>query len=118
MSALTEGDIVVLVSGSPRLCVEKIIGKEISCVWINEGSVHRDTFNVSLIRKWEASETGGYKGGAQKSGDRSSYSSGDRSSYNKGGGYKGGDRDKPRGKPYEGKGFDRPNKDKSFFRKD
>ncbi|WP_099592436.1 hypothetical protein [Paramylibacter kogurei] len=127
MSVLTEGDIVVLVSGSPRLAVEKITGKAISVVWINEGSVNRDTFDIALIRKWEApaggdrgGDRGGFKGG-DRGGDRGGFKGGDRGGK---GGFKGGDRggdrggDKGRGKPFEGKSFDKPNKDKSFFRKD
>jgi uncharacterized protein YodC (DUF2158 family) len=62
--ALTEGDIVTLVSGSPRMAVEGFEGKNINVVWINEGKVNRDTFNVTLLRKFEASEDrGGFKGG-------------------------------------------------------
>ena len=119
MSALTEGDIVVLVSGSPRLAVEKITGKTISCVWINEGIVHRDEFDVSLIRKWEPTPgggggdrggRGGDRGGFKGGGDRGGFKGDDR-------GGRGGDRDdKPREK-FEGKSFDGP-KDKKFFRKD
>jgi len=136
MSALTEGDIVVLVSGSPRLAVEKITGKTISCVWINEGIVHRDEFDVALVRKWEANDRdggrggdrGGFKGGDRggRGGDRGGFKGGDRGGDR--GGFKGGDRggdrggrggdrdDKPR-KKFEGKGFD-GGKDKKYFRKD
>lgn len=127
MTALTEGDVVTLVSGSPRLAVEKIVGKTISCVWINEGILHRAEFDVALIRKWEPTPGGGGgdRGGFNKGGDRGGFKGGDRGGdrggFNKGGdrgGYKGGgDRDdKPR-KKFEGKSFDGP-KDKKFFRKD
>ena len=97
MAALSEGDIVVLVSGSPRFVVESIQSTKVSCVWCNEGLIHRDTFDMSILRKWEASDTapsrGGFKGG-DRGGDR--------------GGFKGGDRGPKRD-------FDK--KDKPFFRK-
>ncbi len=108
MSALTEGDIVTLVSGSPRMAVEGFEGKNINVVWINEGKVHRDTFNVTLLRKFEASEDRG--------GDRGGFKGGDR----KGGGKPfGGDR-KSGGKPFGDKPkrtFD-DRKEKPFYRKD
>ena len=109
MSALTEGDIVTLVSGSPRMTVESFEGKKINVVWINEGTVHRDTFNVTLLRKFEASEDRGGDRGGFKGGDRG----GDR------GGFKGGDR-KGGGKPFGDKKprtFD-DRKEKPFYRKD
>ena len=128
MTALTEGDVVTLVSGSPRLAVEKITGKVISCVWINEGILHRAEFDIALIRKWEASaggggDRGGFKGG-DRGGDRGGFKGGDRggdrSGYKGGGdrgGYKGGgDDEKPR-KKFEGKSYEGA-KDKKFFRKD
>ncbi len=122
MSALTEGDIVTLVSGSPRMTVEGFEGKKINVVWINEGKVHRDTFNVTLLRKFEATEQGdrgGFKGG-DRGGDRGGFKGGgDRGGFKgggdrggfKGGGDRGGDRDrKPRT-------FD-DRKEKPFYRKD
>ncbi len=115
MSALTEGDIVTLVSGSPRMTVESFEGKNINVVWINEGTVHRDTFNVTLLRKFEASE-GGFKSGG---GDRGGFKGGgDRGGF-KGGGDRGGDR-KGGGKPFGDKPrrtFD-DRKEKPFYRKD
>jgi len=115
MSALTEGDIVTLVSGSPRMTVEGFEGKKINVVWINEGTVHRDTFNVTLLRKFEASE-GGFKGG-DRGGDRGGFKGGDRGGDR--GGFKGGDR-KGGGKPFGDKPkrtFD-DRKEKPFYRKD
>lgn len=103
MSALTEGDIVTLVSGSPRMTVESFEGKNIRVVWINEGTVHRDMFNITLLRKFEASEDrGGFKGG----GDRGGFKGGD----HKGGGKSYGDK-----KP--ARTFD-DRKEKPFYRKD
>jgi uncharacterized protein YodC (DUF2158 family) len=80
MAALSEGDIVVLVSGSPRFVVESIQSTKVSCVWCNEGLIHRDTFDMSILRKWEASDTapsrggdrGGFKGG-DRGGDRGGF---------------------------------------------
>ena len=125
MSALTEGDIVTLVSGSPRMTVESFEGKNINVVWINEGTVHRDTFNVTLLRKFEASE-GGFKGGGDRDrgGDRGGFKGGgdrggDRGGF-KGGGDRGGDRKGGGGKPFGDKPrrtFD-DRKEKPFYRKD
>ncbi|MBL4749291.1 MAG: DUF2158 domain-containing protein [Amylibacter sp.] len=125
MSALTEGDIVTLVSGSPRMTVEGFEGKKINVVWINEGTVHRDTFNITLLRKFEASE-GGFKGG-DRGGDRGGFKGGgDRGGF-KGGGDRGGDRGGFKGGGDRGgKSFDdkKPRrtfddrKEKPFYRKD
>ena len=113
MAALSEGDIVVLVSGSPRFVVESIQSTKVSCVWCNEGLIHIDTFDMSILRKWEASDTapsrggdrGGFKGG-DRGGDRGGFKGGDRGGDR--GGFKGGDRGPKRD-------FDK--KDKPFFRK-
>ena len=131
MAALSEGDIVVLVSGSPRFVVESIQSTKVSCVWCNEGQVHRDTFDMSILRKWEASDTapsrggdrggdrGGFKGG-DRGGDRGGFKGGDRGGDR--GGFKGGDRGGDRGGFMGGndrapkRDFDK--KDKPFFRKD
>lgn len=128
------GDIVALTAGSPRMAIEAVDGDNVSCLWCNEGTIHRDTFNVALIKKWETREYGGdrggsrggggggYKGGGKPyGGDRG----GDRDSGGGGykGGYKGGDRDGgekrfddrgPKGKP----GWDGKPREKKFFRKD
>ncbi len=74
MAALSEGDIVVLVSGSPRFVVESIQSTKVSCVWCNEGQIHRDTFDMSILRKWEANDTAPSRGG-----DRGGFKGGDRS---------------------------------------
>ena len=73
MAALSEGDIVVLVSGSPRFVVESIQSTKVSCVWCNEGQIHRDTFDMSILRKWEANDTAPSRGG-----DRGGFKGGDR----------------------------------------
>ena len=70
MSALTEGDIVTLVSGSPRLAVEKIEARIIHCVWCNEGVIHRDAFDAALVRKWEVRGDDRDGGGRDRSGGR------------------------------------------------
>ena len=109
MAALSEGDIVVLVSGSPRFVVESIQSTKVSCVWCNEGQIHRDTFDMSILRKWEASDTAPSRGGDRggfKGGDRGGFKGGDRGGDR--GGFKGGDRGPKRD-------FDK--KDKPFFRK-
>ena len=119
MAALSEGDIVVLVSGSPRFVVESIQSTKVSCVWCNEGQVHRDTFDMSILRKWEASDTAPSRGGDRGS-DRGGFKGGDRGGDR--GGFKGGDRGGDRGGFKGGndrapkRDFDK--KDKPFFRKD
>ncbi len=133
------GDIVALTAGSPRMAVEEVNGEEVSTVWCNEGTIHRDTFNLALVKKWEVREggdRGGYKGGGDRGGykgggDRGGYKGGDRGGDR--GGYKGGgkpyggdregggkrfddrsDRGAPKGKP----GWDGKPREKKFFRKD
>ncbi len=133
------GDIVALTAGSPRMAIESVEGDMVSTVWCNEGTIHRDSFNALLIKKWEVREggykgggdRGGYKGGGDRGGDRGGYKGGDRGGDR--GGYKGGgkpyggdrdggskpygggdDRGAPKGKP----GWDGKPREKKFFRKD
>ncbi len=122
------GDIVALTAGSPRMAVEAVDGDQVSCLWCNEGTIHRDTFNVALIKKWETREYGGDRGGDRGGGDRGGYKGGgkpyggDRDGGGYKGGYKGGDGggekrfdDRgPKGKP----GWDGKPREKKFFRKD
>lgn len=125
MAVLNVGDIVVLVSGSPRFAVESMQGTAVSCIWCNEGIIHRDTFDMALLRKWEeGSDRGGRGGdrggdrggrGGDRGGDRGGRG-GDRGGDRKGG-FKGGDR-KGGEKPYGNKPYEGGKKDKSFFRKD
>ncbi len=121
------GDIVALTAGSPRMAVEAVDGDTVSTVWCNEGTIHRDSFNLALIKKWEVRE-GGDRGGYKGGGDRGGYKGGgDRGGYKGGGKPYGGDRDgggkrfeggedrsAPKGKP----GWDGKPREKKFFRKD
>ncbi|MBK0400467.1 DUF2158 domain-containing protein [Limibaculum sp. M0105] len=59
MAKFDIGDLVVLKSGSMRMCVEATDGDAISCVWCNEGAIGRDTFDVRLLNKWEVREDSG-----------------------------------------------------------
>jgi len=133
------GDIVALTAGSPRMAIESVEGDMVSTVWCNEGTIHRDSFNALLIKKWEVREGGGYKGGSDRGGFKGGDRGGDRGGYKGGdrggdrGGYKGGgkpyggdrdgggksyggndDRGAPKGKP----GWDGKPREKKFFRKD
>ncbi len=127
MAEFQIGDLVVLKSGSMRMCVESVEGDTVSTVWCNEGVIGRDTFAVVLLNKWEVREDSGHRGG-----DRG----GDRGGHKGGGRPYGGDRDGG-GKPYGGRGGgrddrgggrdDRPPRktgwdgkprDKKFYRKD
>lgn len=97
------GDLVVLTAGSMRMAIETVEGDTVSCLWCHEGKIGRDTFNKTLVKKWEHREDD--RGGRPKPfrGDR------DRD----GGGGKHFD-DKPRGKP----GWDGKPREKKYFRKD
>ena len=127
------GDIVALTAGSPRMAVEQVEGDTVSTVWCNEGTIHRDTFNTLLIKKWEVREggdRGGYKGGGDRGGYKGGDRGGDRGGYKGGGKPYGGDREgggkrfddrgdrgdrgAPKGKP----GWDGKPREKKFFRKD
>ncbi|MEM8871302.1 MAG: hypothetical protein AAF848_08110 [Pseudomonadota bacterium] len=82
------GDIVVLSAGSMRMAVEALDDDGVHTVWCHEGTIGRDTFPATLLRKWEHRED-----------DRGSRSPRD---------------DKPRGKP----GWDGKPREKKYFRKD
>lgn len=127
MAKFDIGDLVVLKSGSMRMCVEGTEGDAISCVWCNEGLIGRDTFDVRLLNKWEVREDGGaprkpYAPRADRDGDERP-----RKPY-------GGDRDrderpkKPYGpraersgddeRPARKTGWDGKPREKKYFRKD
>jgi len=92
MSEFNIGDLVVLKSGSMRMCVEGVEGDVISTVWCNEGIIGRDNFNISLLNKWEFREDSGPRGGDR--GPRGGGDRGDRGGHRSGGGKPyGGDRD-------------------------
>lgn len=99
MAALKEGDLVVLVSGSPKFAVEKIEARKIHCVWCHEGEIRRDAFDAALIRKWEEREDSResrgkpFGGDRDRGGDRGGFRGGDRGGDR--GGFKGG------GKPFK-----------------
>lgn len=65
MSKFNVGDLVILKSGSMRMCVEDIAEDEtVHTVWCNEGVIGRDVFNPALLNKWEHREdSGGQRGG-------------------------------------------------------
>ena len=125
MSTFKIGDLVVLKSGSMRMCVEGVDEDVISTVWCNEGVIGRDTFNIALLNKWEHREDGGHRGGGHRGGGGKPYG-GDRD----GGGkpYRGGDRDRDGGGHRGGRdrddgpprktGWDGKPRDKKFYRKD
>ena len=118
VSSFKIGDLVVLKSGSMRMCVETI-GEDgrVHTVWCNEGVIGRDRFDVALLNKWEhredsarGSERGGHRGGGGKpyGGERE----GGGRSY---GGRK--DRDADDRGPRK-TGWDGKPRDKKFYRKD
>jgi uncharacterized protein YodC (DUF2158 family) len=89
MAKFNIGDLVVLKSGSMRMCVEECTDDSVSTVWCNEGVVGRDTFNPALINKWEFREDsrpggdrgaggGGRSHGADRDGGKPPYRGGDR----------------------------------------
>ena len=103
MSKFHIGDLVVLKSGSMRMCVEDV-GEDdtVHTVWCNEGVIGRDTFNPALLNKWEHRED--HRGG-DRGGDRGGHRGGGGGRFggdrDGGGGRYGGDRDGG-GKPYGG----------------
>ena len=116
MSKFQIGDLVVLKSGSMRMCVEDCTDETVSTVWCNDGVIGRDTFNLALMNKWEYREDsrGGDRGGGKPHGrDREGGGKpyrGDRDRDR--GGDRGGD-DRPRKTGWDGKP-----RDKKYFRKD
>ncbi|MEO1563607.1 MAG: hypothetical protein AAFR98_09240 [Pseudomonadota bacterium] len=105
MPALSEGDLVVLVSGSPKFAVEKIEARKIHCVWCHDGVIYRDAFDAALIRKWEEREepreSRGKPFGGDRGGDRGGFRGNDRGGDR--GGFRGNDRggDRGPGKPFK-----------------
>jgi uncharacterized protein YodC (DUF2158 family) len=124
MSKFNVGDLVVLKSGSMRMCVEDLGDDEtVHTVWCNEGAIGRDRFNPALLNKWEQREDSGPRGGSDRPTRGKPYG-GDREG---GGGkpYRGGDRDRDRGgdRDRDGErprktGWDGKPREKKFYRKD
>jgi len=114
------GDLVVLKSGSMRMCVEAADEDMISTVWCNEGQIGRDNFAPVLLNKWEHREDdrsagrGGPRGGGDRDGGFKGRGRDDRGGDR--GGYKGRDRDDDR--PPRKTGWDGKPRDKKYFRKD
>ncbi|MEM9369822.1 MAG: hypothetical protein AAGA26_01565 [Pseudomonadota bacterium] len=124
------GDLVVLKSGSMRMCVEDTdeAADTVSTVWCNEGVIGRDTFQTALLNKWEHRDDNRSGGGRSYGGDRDGGGkpyrggSGDRG----GRGDRGGDRGHDRGGDGGGWGHDKPRKqgwdgkprDKKYYRND
>jgi uncharacterized protein YodC (DUF2158 family) len=127
MAKFQIGDLVVLKSGSMRMCVEDVGEDEaVQTVWCNEGVIGRDRFNPALLNKWEHREDSAHRGtgGGAGAGDRPRGKpyGGDR----EGGGkpYRGGDRDRSdRGGDRDSDrprktGWDGKPREKKFYRKD
>ena len=127
MSKFHIGDLVVLKSGSMRMCVEDIAEDDnVHTVWCNEGVIGRDVFNPALLNKWEFREDhggrggggGGHRGGGKPyGGDREGggkrYGGGDRD-----GGHRGGGRDRDHDDRPRKTGWDGKPRDKKFYRND
>jgi uncharacterized protein YodC (DUF2158 family) len=111
MAKFQVGDLVVLKSGSMRMCVESVDDEGVATVWCNEGVIGRDRFDPVLLNKWEDRGGDRPQGGRGFGGDR------DR-------GGRGGDRDGPphRGHRDDGpprkQGWDGKPRDKKYYRKD
>lgn len=132
VSNFSIGDLVVLKSGSMRMCVEVVDGDQVSTVWCNEGVIGRDTFNVVLLNKWEHREDSGHRGGdrgghrgggggkpygGDREGGGKRYGGGDRDRGDRGGHGGGRDRDGD-DRPPRKTGWDGKPRDKKFYRKD
>lgn len=123
MAKFNIGDLVVLKSGSMRMCVEDIAEDEsIRTVWCNEGIIGRDVFSPALLNKWEVREDShqGGRGGPRQGGGKPY--GGDR----EGGGKRyGGDRDREGGRGGRDSddrprktGWDGKPRDKKYYRSD
>ena len=111
MAKVSAGDMVVLISGSMRMAVESVEGDDVSVVWCHEGRIGRDTFNDSLLNKWE------FRGGDDRGSDRGGFGGGrfnDRNDDGGGFGGKPGRDDNRRGKT----GWDGKPREKKYFRDD
>ncbi|MEM1382884.1 MAG: hypothetical protein AAF713_05070 [Pseudomonadota bacterium] len=122
MAKFKIGDLVVLKSGSMRMCVEAAEEDAVACVWCNEGVIGRDRFAPALLNAWEYREDHGHRG-ADRGGDR------DRDDRRPGSGKPYSGQREGGGKPHRGRGDDNngpPRKtgwdgkprDKKYFRKD
>ncbi len=118
MAKFNIGDLVVLKSGSMRMCVEDCTDETVSTVWCNDGVIGRDTFNLALMNKWEYREEGrggdrGHGGGKPHGRDREGGGKPYRGGGDKErGGVRGGE-DRPRKTGWDGKP-----RDKKYIRKD
>jgi uncharacterized protein YodC (DUF2158 family) len=121
------GDLVVLKSGSMRMCVENVTDDgKIATVWCNEGVIGRDAFDPALLNKWEHRDDAAPRGGDRKpyggdrGGDRKPYGGGDRGdrggkSFGGKPGYRDRDGDE---RPPKKTGWDGKPREKKYFRKD
>jgi uncharacterized protein YodC (DUF2158 family) len=113
MAKFEVGDLVVLKSGSMRMCVEAAEEDRISTVWCNDGVIGRDSFAPALLNK---AEERAERPAAGRPDHRGGHRGDDRGERGHRGGH---DRDRerddrPRGKP----GWDGKPRDKKYFRKD
>jgi len=119
MSKFGVGELVVLKSGSMRMCVE-YIGEDdaVHAVWCNDGVIGRDSFNPALLNKWEHREDhGGQRGGDRERGGGRSHG-GNREG---GGRFHDAGRDRSRDhddRPPRKTGWDGKPRKRTFFRKD
>ena len=108
------GDVVVLKSGSMRMCVEDVTDDSVSTVWCNEGVIGRDSFSPALLNKWED------RSDRASGGDRPHRGHGghDRGGRGNGGDReRGGHRDRDDGPPRK-QGWDGKPREKKYYRKD
>ena len=123
MAKFNIGDLVVLKSGSMRMCVEAVDEDVVSTVWCNEGVIGRDNFAPALLNKWEVREDDRGPRPRSNGGDRYGARSGDRGGKppyrgdRDRGGDRGGD-DRPPRKTAGKTGWDGKPRDKKYFRKD
>jgi len=106
MSKFYVGDLVVLKSGSMRMCVEDVTETSVSTVWCNEGVIGRDSFNPALLNKWE-----------DRGGDRSGPPRGHGGDRDRAGPPRGAPRDRDDGPPRK-QGWDGKPREKKYYRKD
>lgn len=51
MDTFQVGDVVLLKSGDPRMTVESMNGESADCVWFEDNSLQRNTFNIATLKK-------------------------------------------------------------------
>jgi len=119
MTSFDIGDLVVLKSGSMRMCVEAATDDAVSCVWCHEGQIGRDSFHPALLSKWEAREESRADRGPRGAAGSAKPHRGQDRDRGPDRGPGGGRDDRPRDdRPPRKTGWDGKPREKKYYRKD